>query len=115
MCSSDLEEDKDSINHPDKLTSEATFINQNFSQQVLSADATHAFATAASPTGLKKHGTMYETASTPRAAACLASSTVSGGTPRPLARSARACCEWSPSSVLRTLSGGGDGASRLAV
>jgi len=28
---------------------------------------------------LKKHGTMYETASTPRAAACLASSTVSGG------------------------------------
>tara|TARA_B110001452_G_scaffold259240_1_gene255368 strand:- start:133 stop:1860 length:1728 start_codon:yes stop_codon:yes gene_type:complete len=43
------EEDRDSINHPEKLTSEATFINQNFSQQVLSSDQTHAFATAASP------------------------------------------------------------------
>jgi len=30
------DEDKDSINHPAKLMTEATFINQNFSQQVLS-------------------------------------------------------------------------------
>uniref|UniRef100_A0A7S3AMK6 Eukaryotic translation initiation factor 3 subunit D n=1 Tax=Haptolina ericina TaxID=156174 RepID=A0A7S3AMK6_9EUKA len=30
------DEDKESINHPVKLMSEATFINQNFSQQVLS-------------------------------------------------------------------------------
>jgi len=29
------DEDRDSINHMDKLTTEATFINQNFSQQVL--------------------------------------------------------------------------------
>lgn len=42
------DEDPLSINNPAKLTSEATYINQNFSQQVLT-EATHAFEDPANP------------------------------------------------------------------
>jgi len=42
------DEDKESINHPDKLTKEASYVNQNFSQQVLSA-APYAFAEPNNP------------------------------------------------------------------
>jgi len=44
------DDDRESINHPSKTMHEATFINQNFSQQVLSkTDATFAFDEPASP------------------------------------------------------------------
>jgi translation initiation factor 3 subunit D len=42
------DEEKESINHPTKLTSEATYINQNFSQQVLS-EMTHPFSDPNNP------------------------------------------------------------------